>query len=205
MGQVAALGLVASIFCYAHMFSPPLVPSRCSLCLQDSLWSQILAMTTHYPDCIAASFLGEAPVFRDRETVVTISIIIQMCIFSPLFPPLFTCFQRFCQGTFSCFDHFWKWKPLFKKYGLRFLKQFLLSCFCSFCAFKCCESGFVSYIRYIEYECLSPVCFLWRWEPILRLLGTTSQFLVKGTQQYLPWLCGFLLGTILLILWFLIC
>ena len=115
MGWVAALGLVASIFCYAHMFSPPLVPSCCSLCLQDSLWSQILAMTTHYPDCIAASFLGEAPVFRGRETVVTI-IIIQMCIFSPLFPPLFTCFQRFCQGTFSCFDHFWKWKPLFKQY-----------------------------------------------------------------------------------------
>ena len=114
MGWVAALGLMASISCYAHMFSPPLVPSRCSLCLQDSLWSQILAMTTHYPDCIAASFLGEAPVFRGRETVVTISIIIQMCIFSPLFPLLFTCFQRFCQGTFSCFDNFWKWKPLLK-------------------------------------------------------------------------------------------
>ena len=29
---------------------------------------------------------------------------------------------------------------------------------------------------------LSPVCCLWRWELILGLLGTTSQFLVKGTQ-----------------------
>ena len=67
MGWVAALSLVASIFCYAHIFSPPLVPSRCSLCLQGSVWSQILATTTCHPDCIAASLLGEAPVFQGVE------------------------------------------------------------------------------------------------------------------------------------------
>ena len=67
MGWVAALSLVASIFHYTRTFSPPLEPSRCSLCHQGSLWSQILAMTTCHPDCIAASFLGEAPVFQGVE------------------------------------------------------------------------------------------------------------------------------------------
>ena len=36
MGWVVALGLVTSIFCYAHMFSPPLEPSCHSLCLDSS-------------------------------------------------------------------------------------------------------------------------------------------------------------------------
>ena len=67
MGWVAALGLVASIFHYACTFYPPVEPSRCSQCLQGSLWSQILAMTTCHPNCIAASFLGEAPVFWGVE------------------------------------------------------------------------------------------------------------------------------------------
>ena len=67
MGWVAALGLVASIICYACMFSAPLEPSHCSLCLQGSLWSKILAMTTCHPNCIAARFLGEAPVFWGVE------------------------------------------------------------------------------------------------------------------------------------------
>ena len=106
MGWVAALGLVASIFCYAHMFSPPLVPSRCSLCLQDSLWSQILAMTTHHPDCIAASFLGEAPVFRGRETVVTISIIIQMRIFLPSFHHFSPAFKDVAKGLSAALTTF---------------------------------------------------------------------------------------------------
>ena len=93
-------------------------------------WPHATLITLQQVSLVRPQFSG------DRETIVTINIIIQTHIFSPLFPLLFTCFQRFCQGTFSCFDHFWKWKLLFKQYGLGFLKQFLLSHFCLFLCFQ---------------------------------------------------------------------